>query len=113
MQFSAKARYIRYSPGKLRLLVDAIRGKNVDYVLNILKTIPIEKALPVRKLVESAAANAKSLKNIEAADLVLKEIRVDRGPVFRYYKPGAMGRAAVQRRRLSHITVMLESVESK
>jgi large subunit ribosomal protein L22 len=113
MQFSAKAKYIRCSPGKLRLLTSSIRGKNVDYVLNILRTLPIKKALPVTKLVASAAANAKSLKNIEAADLVIKEIRVDRGPIFRYYKPGAMGRTAVQRRRVSHITVMLESVENK
>jgi large subunit ribosomal protein L22 len=113
MQFSAKAKFIRCSPIKLRPLVKAIRGKNVDYVLNVLKTVPIKKSLPIKKLVASAAANAKSLKNIEASDLIIKEIRVDRGPIFRYYKPGAMGRTIMQRRCLSHLTIMLESMESK
>jgi len=113
MQFSAKARYVHCSPYKLRQLVDAIRGKNVGYALNALATTPLKKVVPIKKLIQSAAANAKSLKNIETYDLVIKDIRVDQGSIFRYFKPGAMGRAAVQRRRLSHISVMLEHIEGK
>lgn len=113
MQFSAKARNITCSPDKLRPLVDAIRGKNVGYALNVLATIPLKKAVPVKKLIQSAAANAKSLENIEAEDLMIKDIRVDQGSIFRYFKPGAMGRAAVQRRRFSHMSVVLESIEDK
>jgi len=113
MQFSAKARNIHYSPYKLRPLVDAIRGKNVGYALNVLVTTPLKKAVPIKKLIQSAAANAKNLKNIEAQELVIKDIRVDEGPMFRYFKPGAMGRAEVQRRRFSHISVVLESNEGK
>ncbi len=113
MQFSAKARNVRYSPYKLRPIVDAIRGKNVGYALNVLVTTPLKKVAPIQKLIQSAAANAKDLKNIEAPGLIIKDIRVDEGPMFRYFKPGAMGRAEVQRRRFSHISVVLESIEDK
>lgn len=113
MQFSAKARNVRYSPYKLRSIVDAVRGKNVDYALNVLVTTPLKKVEPVKKLIQSAAANAKNLKSIEPLGLVIKDIRVDEGPMYRYFKPGAMGRADVQRRRFSHISIILESIEGK
>lgn len=113
MQFSAKARYVRCSPYKLRPLVSAIRGKAVEQALNVLATVPLKKSVPVKKLIESAASNAKCLKNIESNALVIKDIRVDQGPVFRYYKPGAMGRSSIQRRRLCHMSVMLEVIEGK
>ena len=113
MQFSAKARRVHCSPFKLRPLVDAIRGKNVAYALNVLATTPLKKAVSIKKMLQSAAANAKSLGNVEASDLMIKDIRVDQGPIFRYFKPGAMGRASVQRRRFSNMSVVLESVEGK
>ena len=113
MQFSAKAKNIYYSPYKLRPLVDAIRGKNVNYALNVLVTTPLKKAVPIKKLLQSAAGNAKNLKNVDARELFIKDIRVDEGPMFRYFKPGAMGRAKVQRRRFSHISVVLESIKGK
>jgi len=53
------------------------------------------------------------LANIEPEKLAIKEIRVDQGPSIRYFKPGAMGRAAVQKRRMSHMKVIVESVETK
>jgi large subunit ribosomal protein L22 len=67
----------------------------------------------VRKIIASAAANAKNLHNVEAAQLFVRDIRVDEGPMYRYFKPGAMGRADIQRKRLSHISVVLESIEQK
>jgi large subunit ribosomal protein L22 len=108
MQFVAKARFIRFSPYKLRPLVDVVRGKNVIYALNWLATCPVQKAVPIRKMIESAVANAKSLHNIESTDLVIRDIRVDQGPIFRYFKPGAMGRANIYRKRLSHMSVTVE-----
>jgi len=113
MQFSAKARYVRCSPFKLRPIVDAIRGKNVGHALNLIATTAVKKIVPIKKLLESAAANAKHLKNVETEDLVIKDIRVDQGPIFRYYKPGAMGRSTIQRRRFSHMSLILESSEGK
>jgi len=113
MQFVAKARYIRYSPFKLRPLADVVRGKNAQYALDWLSTAQVQRALPVQKIIASAVANAKSLKDLDASKLLIKEIRIDQGPSHRYFKPGAMGRANIQRKRLSHLSVILESIEEK
>lgn len=113
MQFVARARYIRISHFKMRPLVDVVRGKSVAYALNWLSTSSLRKAVPIKKLIESAAANAKSLQNLDSTDLVITDIRVDQGPMFRYFKPGAMGRANIYRKRLSHISIIVEPVISK
>ena len=113
MQFVAKALYVRCSPFKLRPVVDVIRGKKVQFALNWLNTCALKKVVPIKKVVESAVANAKNLQNIELEQLVIKEIRVDQGPVFRYFKPGAQGRANLYKRRLSHMKVILESIDTK
>jgi large subunit ribosomal protein L22 len=113
MQFVAKARYVRVSHYKMRPLVDVVRGKNVAYALNWLSNCSLKKAVPIKKMIESAAANAKSLQNIESADLVIKDIRIDQGPMSRYFKPGAMGRANIYRKRLSHMSIVVEPVTTK
>ncbi len=109
MQFNAKARYISYSPYKLRPLADVIRGKNAQYALAWLATYKTKRARPIQKLLESAVANARYLQNIADNELIVKDVRVDQGPIHRYFKPGAMGRAMIQRRRLCHISVILET----
>ena len=108
MQFGARSRYLRYSPYKLRPLADVLRGKNVRYALNWLSTCPLKKVKPIKKLIESAVANAKNLQNLEADVLKIKTICVDQGPSYRYFKPGAMGRSNPQRKRFSHLSVVLE-----
>ncbi|BDC34323.1 50S ribosomal protein L22 [Candidatus Dependentiae bacterium Noda2021] len=113
MQFVAKARYLRFSPYKLRPLVDVIRGKNVAYALHWLATYPVKRAIPITKIIESAAANAKNLQGLNAEGLVIKDIRVDQGPIVRYFKPGAMGRANIQRKRFSHMSVIVEPITRK
>lgn len=105
MRFQAKSRFVRYSPFKLRPLVDVIRGKNVQYALNFLDTLSLKKADYVHKTLKSAAANAKHLHNLDAEQLKISDIRVDHGPSYNYYKPGAMGRANVIKRRFSHISI--------
>ena len=69
--------------------------------------------MPIKKLIESAAANAKSLQNVEPAQLLLKKFVLIKGPIFRYFKPGAMGRANIHRKRLSHMSVVVEPVKNK
>jgi len=113
MQYVAKAKFVRYSPYKLRPLADVIRGKNVQYALDWLSTCSLQKAVPIQKIIKSAAANAFQLGKLEAGHLVVKEIRIDQGPIFRYFKPGAMGRANPQKKRLSHMSVIVESIEKK
>jgi large subunit ribosomal protein L22 len=116
MQFIAKARYINFSPYKLRPLVDVVRGKDAQYALNWLSTVSVKRVEPLTKVLKSAVANAKQASaDIEVGDLTIKDIRVDQGPILKYFKPGAMGRANIQRRRFSHISVTLEAkkVEAK
>jgi len=112
MKFMAKARYIHYSPYKLRQLVNAIRGEKAAKALNVLKTVALKRAIPIRKVLESALANAKQQGKVDATQLLIKDVRVDQGPIHRYYKPGAQGRSMPQRKRLSHISVVLESIET-
>ncbi|MGA9530634.1 MAG: 50S ribosomal protein L22 [Candidatus Babeliales bacterium] len=111
MVFKAVARWVKVSPYKLRRFADVVRGKNVDEALHWLdqKAFGIRRTEPLRKTIVSAAANAKHLKGLDAEGLFIKELRVDQGPIFKYYKPGAMGRGNVYRKRLSHIEVIVES----
>ncbi len=110
MQFKAIARYVKYSPYKLRRIVDVVRGKNVQYALDWLSVYPADKGTPIRKVIQSAAANAKNLSQIAPGDLKVAEIKVDGGPFHKYFKPSAMGRSLIQRKRLSHIVVVLEQI---
>jgi large subunit ribosomal protein L22 len=109
MQFVAKAKNVWYSPFKLRPLIDVVRGKDVNYALNWLKVQRSQRVEPIKKTLESAIANAYHLQNIDAEGLRVKEIRVDEAAKHKYFKPAAMGRAMVYRKRLSHINVVLES----
>jgi large subunit ribosomal protein L22 len=113
MQFNARARNICFSPFKLRPLADVIRGKDVRYALSWLATSSLKRAVPLAKAVASAAANAKHRNNVEMDQLKIKEIRIDHGHAFRYFKPGAMGRANMYKRRFSHINVTVESVDNE
>jgi large subunit ribosomal protein L22 len=109
MYFVARALYIPYSPYKLRPLANVVRGKTAPYALAWLEVYKTKRSRPLKKVLASAVANAQQLKNVSPDELVIKEICVDQGPVRRYFKPGAMGRAVVQRKRLCHITVKLEA----
>jgi large subunit ribosomal protein L22 len=113
MRFSAKALYIPVSPYKLRPIADVVRGKNVQQALLWLATCALKKAIPLRKVIESAAANAKQQNGLAVADLFIEKLYVDQGPIRRYFKPGAMGRANIQRSRKSHINVELASIAGK
>lgn len=113
MKFNAIAKFVRYSPYKLRPLVDNIRGKSVKFALGWLTAYGAKKAVPVKKLIESASANAKHLHDIENSDLYVCEIRVDQGPIFKYFKPGAMGRSNPYRKRMSHISVVLKNKDAR
>ncbi len=108
MHFIAKAKFIPFSPYKLRPLVDVIRGKSASFALNWLATCPMKRAMPIKKVLDSAIANAQSLQNVGPEELAIKDIRVDCGPTITYFKPGAMGRTRIQRKRKCHIAVVLE-----
>lgn len=113
MQFSAKNRFLRISPFKLRPFADVVRGKNVEQAVRWLSTVTVKRSVPIKKMIESAAANAKDLHNIAMSDLKITDIRIDHGPTYKYFKPGAMGRANPQRKRFSHASVILEPFAKK
>ncbi|HAU30139.1 MAG: 50S ribosomal protein L22 [candidate division TM6 bacterium GW2011_GWF2_43_17] len=107
MQFKAQTRYIWYSPYKLRLLADVIRGKDVVSAMQWLSMYKVKRTVPVYKTLKSAVANAKDRENHEPRDLVVAEVRVDQGPIRHYFKPGAQGRSVPLRARQSHITIVV------
>jgi large subunit ribosomal protein L22 len=100
---TAKLKTYRQSPRKVRVVADLVRGKSVSEALDILAFVPKRAGLPLRKLLASAVANAKSQSLGE--DLVVKEIRVDAGTVLKRSLPMAHGRAFPLKKRTSHVSI--------
>ena len=114
MNFKASAKYIKRSPYKLRPIIDVIRGKNAQYALDWLKVYGLKKSSAIKKLLESAIANAKNInEELQTRDLCVSEIRVDEGPTFKYFKPSAQGRSMIMRKRLSHMMIILKQINIK
>lgn len=111
---TAKAQLNNYrqSPRKVRLVADLVRGKRVEDAITELTFIPKRAAEPVKKLLDSALANAKNL-SIPTENLVVKDIAVDGGATLYRRMPRARGSAFVIRKRTSHISVTLEEKEPK
>ena len=86
MQVAAKLRYARISPQKCRLMADAIRGKNVDDALKTLSFTPKKSARIVKKVLESAIANAEHNHGADIDELKVSAIQVDTAPTFRRYR---------------------------
>jgi len=108
MEAKAVARNIRISPQKARLVADLVRGKDVETAINTLRFMPKKGARIIRKLVESALANAGQNQAIDVDTLYVKTIFVDGGPSLKRIQPRSMGRANRILKRSSHITVVLE-----
>lgn len=108
MRFIAKSKFVLCSPYKLRPIVDVIRGSKVSDALAWLTACRLRRSISIKKLVESVAANARHLENVEPGDLVIEKIIVDHGPSYKYFKPGAMGRAKPQTRRKSHMEIVVK-----
>ena len=105
MQVSAKANRLSISPQKARLVVDQVRGKKVGDALDILGFSQQKAAGLVRKVVESAIANAENNEGADVDDLKICEIYVNEGMTMKRIRPRAKGRADRILKRTSHITV--------
>jgi large subunit ribosomal protein L22 len=108
----AKARFVRVTPMKARRVVDLIRGKQAQEAVAVLKFAPQAAAEPVRKVVESAIANARvkadrASERLDERDLVVTAAFVDEGPTLKRFRPRAQGRAGRILKRTSHITVVV------
>ncbi len=108
MEVKAKLRYLRMSPRKVRYVADLIRGKNVNEALTTLNLSVKKAAKPLKKLLESAIANAKETGKIDIDNLKIHRLLVDEGPTLKRFRPRAMGRATMIRKRTSHITIILK-----
>jgi len=113
MEVKAKAKYIRMSPKKVRLVADVVRGLSVEKAIDQLTFINKAANRPIAKLIDSAVANAEHNFELEKSNLFIKEIKINEGPTLKRWKPRARGRATPIRKRTSHIDLVLsELVES-
>src|SRR3990170_4398053 len=110
MEARAKARYVRVSPRKARRVIDLIRTKPVGEARRILQFSNLGAALPVRKVLDSAVANAEQTPGVVSDNLFVVRAFVDEGPTLHRWRPRALGRATRVRKRASHSTVVVESV---
>ena len=112
MEISATLKYLRMSPRKVRLVVDLVRGMEVERAKLNLQFSDKGGSSPVLKLLNSAIANASNnFKKTEG--LYIKKIFVDQGPTYKRFRPRARGMVSPINKRTSHVTVILESQEVK
>ena len=113
MEARAVAKYVRLSTRKARLVIDAIRGKNVNDALRIVRLSSKKAARPIRKTLESAIANAENNFDIDVDELYVVKATADMGRSLRRLRPRAYGRADIIRRPTSHITIVVGDRESE
>lgn len=111
MEAKAVAKYIRVAPNKARQVVNMIRGKQVDEAKAILQFTPKRVAKVVEKVLDSAIANAEHNFDMDRENLFVSKVYVDGGPTMKRYRPRALGRADLIRKRTSHITVVVGEKE--
>jgi ribosomal protein L22 len=107
----AKAKYVRTSARKARLVCDNIRGKSVDEARAILMLTPRGVSEDWSKLLESAVANAEHNHELDGEDLQIVAIKADEGPTLKRFRPRAQGRASAIRKRTAHLSIALAPKE--
>jgi large subunit ribosomal protein L22 len=105
MQVSATLRYARISPQKCRLVADAIRGKSVASAQQILALMPKKGAAMLKKVLDSAIANAEHNNAADIDELTVATVYVNEAPRLRRFRASAKGRASPRQKRSSHITI--------
>jgi len=113
MEATAKLKNVPMSPRKMRMVVDLIRGRNVEEALNILKFNKREASTWLEKLLLSAIANweykTDMTKSADEFDLFVKEIFVDEGTALKRFRPAPHGRAHPFKRRTNHTTIIVDN----
>lgn len=105
MEVAAKLKGARLSAQKARLIADMVRGKRVEEALDVLTFSTKKGALIVKKVLESAIANAEHNEGLDVDELKVSHISVDEGPTMKRIKPRAKGRADRIFKRTCHITI--------
>jgi len=112
MEVRAVAKDTGVSSGKVRQLVDMVRGKKVDEALTMLRFVPSPTARVVAKVIKSAAANAENGYQMSPPDLKIVSIFADEARTLKRYRPRSRGRVSPILKRSSHITVIVAEQES-
>jgi large subunit ribosomal protein L22 len=110
METRAAAKFIRVSPRKIRLVMDQVRGRKVEEALNILSFAPQKGARILKKLINSAVANAEENSDVDVDLLYVKRIYADEGPTMKRWRPRAQGRATRINKRTSHLTIIVDEM---
>lgn len=116
MEAVAKLRNYPTGPRKMRLLADVVRGMEVDKALSLLEHHPQHNAVPLAKLLKSAIANweqGNEGQSAADADLIVKTIFVDEGRTIKRMRPAPQGRGYKIRKRSNHVTIIVDSKETK
>ncbi|MDX1689871.1 MAG: 50S ribosomal protein L22 [Acidimicrobiia bacterium] len=107
MNVHARARFVRQSPLKVRRVLDLVRGLPVHEARDVLQFTQRRAAQPIRKVLESAVANAEHNHALDAEELFVVRAYADEGPTLKRYRPRARGRATQILKRTSHITIVV------
>lgn len=99
----------RQSPRKVRLVADLIKGKSVNSAYVLLQNTPKRATGQLKKVLDSAVANAVQNKGIKREDLIIKNVRIDEGRTLHRFRPVSRGRAHPIRKRTSHVAVELDT----
>lgn len=105
----ATAKYLRLSPNKVRRILDQIRGKSYQEALLLLEFMPYKACRTIKKLLESAAANAANLYGEPKNNLIIKTVSADKGPTLKRFQARAQGRAFSILKPTCHITIQLNT----
>jgi len=97
----------RQAPRKVRLVADLVRGKSVDEVRTMLTFLPKKAAHQIKKVIESAVANARQQGVQDTDGLIVRDVTVDKGFTFVRYRARSRGRSSPIRKQSSHITLLL------
>jgi len=111
MESKAVLRYAIIAPRKVRRVINLIKGKKAGEAIQTLKFIPHRSAKTVAKVLKSAMANAEQKKVHDPGAMRIVKAYVDQGPSMKRVMPRAMGRANIIKKRMSHITLVLEESE--
>ncbi|OOB79123.1 MAG: 50S ribosomal protein L22 [Epulopiscium sp. Nuni2H_MBin003] len=103
----AKARYVRLSSSKAKIVLDQIKGKDVSTAIGILRYTPRYAADVIMKIVNSAVANAEHNNGLDTTNLYVQEAYATQGPTLKRIRPRAQGRAFRIEKKTCHITVVL------
>ncbi|TET15998.1 MAG: 50S ribosomal protein L22 [Actinobacteria bacterium] len=113
METKAVEKYIRMSPRKIRYVVDMIKSKPIEDAIDILSLTPRKAAAVIKKAIQSAISNATENHKMKEEDLFISRILVNEGPTLKRFRPRARGRATKIRKRTSHLSVYVSNGKEK